>query len=158
MKMRRTKMNKIKIALGSDHAGFELKEEIKKYLESLNCAYYDFGTHSTESVDYPDFCFPVAEKVASKEFDFGILVCATGIGMSIAANKVKGVRAALCCYPETARLTREHNNSNILTLGARFIKPDIAKEIVKIFIETSFEGERHLRRINKIKDYDENRR
>ncbi len=111
----------MKIALGSDHAGFALKERVKKTLESMAIEFKDFGTNSGDSVDYPDYGFRVAEAVASKKFDRGILVCGTGIGMSIVANKVKGIRAALCASVEAARLSREHNDSNVLCLPGRFM-------------------------------------
>ncbi|AZR74009.1 ribose 5-phosphate isomerase B [Anoxybacter fermentans] len=140
----------MKVAIGSDHGGFRLKEEIKKYLESLQIEYKDFGTYSEESVDYPDFARPVAEGVARGEFDRGILICGTGIGMSIAANKVPGIRAALCHDCFSARATREHNDSNVLCLGERVIGKGLALDIVKIWLETEFVGGRHQRRIDKI--------
>jgi len=142
----------MKIAIGCDHAGFELKEKIKKLLKELNHDYKDFGTNSGESVDYPDFALKVAECVASKVCDRGILICGSGIGMSMSANKVPGVRAALCSNTEMAKLSREHNDANVLTMGARLIDGDTAKEIVKVWLKTEFLGERHLRRVNKMKD------
>lgn len=142
----------MKISIGSDHAGFELKEKMKKFIEELGHEYVDFGTNSNESVDYPDFALKVAESVASKESDRGILICGAGIGMSMAANKVPGIRAALCTDPEMARLSREHNNANILTFGARLMDEDTVKEIVRVFLTTDFAEDRHLRRIDKIKE------
>jgi len=142
----------MKISIASDHAGFELKEKIKKYLLELGHACKDFGTNSNDSVDYPDFALKVAESVASKECDRGILICGSGLGMSMAANKVPGIRAALCSNPEMARLSREHNDANVLTIGARLIDGDTAKEIVRVWLTTEFAGDRHLRRINKIRD------
>lgn len=144
----------MKISIGSDHAGFELKEKIKKYLRDTGYVYEDFGTTSTESVDYPDFALRVAESVAEKTSDRGILICGSGIGMSMAANKVPGVRAALCSTPEMTRLSREHNDANVLTIGARMIDENTAKEIVRVWLTTDFAGERHLRRVNKMKDID----
>ncbi len=145
------------IALGSDHAGFELKEEIKALLESLGHTVADFGTHSSESCDYPDFIIPAAQAVASGECDRGIVCGGSGIGECIAANKVKGIRAALAYDEQTARLTREHNDSNVLSLGGRTVtgNADLAKKIVSIWLATPFSGEpRHLRRIQKITEYE----
>jgi len=142
----------MKIAIGSDHAGFELKEKIKKLLEELGHEYEDFGTDSEESVDYPDYALRVAESVAKKECDKGILICGSGIGMCMSANKVPGIRAAFCSNTEMARLSREHNDANVLTMGARLIDEVTAKEIVKVWLKTKFLGERHLRRVNKMKD------
>jgi len=142
----------MKVAIASDHAGFKLKEKIKKYLEELGYKYKDFGTDSDESVDYPDYALKVAESAAKKESDRGILICGSGIGMCMVANKIYGVRAALCHNVETARLSREHNDANILTFGARIVDEQIAKEMVKVWLKTEFLGERHLRRVNKIKD------
>lgn len=140
----------MKIAVGSDHGGVELKEEIKKFLNKEGYEFKDFGTNSTESCDYPDYALPVAEAVVSKEYDLGILICGTGIGIGIAANKVPGVRAALCSDTFSAHATREHNNANILTLGQRVVGPGLAIDIVKTFLNTEFEGERHQKRIDKI--------
>ena len=142
----------MKISIGSDHAGFELKEKIKKYLLRLGYEYKDFGTNSNESVDYPDFALKVAESVTRKECARGILICGSGLGMSMAANKVPGIRAALCTNPEMAKLSREHNDANVLTIGARLIDENTAKEIVRVWLTTEFAGDRHLRRINKIRD------
>ncbi|MBS5939506.1 ribose 5-phosphate isomerase B [Clostridium sartagoforme] len=140
----------MKIAVGSDHGGVELKEEIKKFLNREGYEFKDFGTNSTESCDYPDYALPVAEAVAAKEYDLGILICGTGIGIGIAANKVPGIRAALCSDTFSAHATREHNNANILTLGQRVVGPGLAIDIVKTFLNTEFEGERHQKRIDKI--------
>lgn len=141
-----------KIAIGSDHAGFELKEKIKTVLNELGYEVTDFGTNSTDSVDYPLIAKSLANHVASKNPSRGILICGTGIGMSIAANKVKGVIAALCNDVETAKLARLHNNSNILTLGGRITEISLAKDIVKTWLETAFEGGRHQRRVQEIRD------
>ncbi|WP_027415224.1 ribose 5-phosphate isomerase B [Aneurinibacillus terranovensis] len=146
----------MKVALAADHGGYVLKEEIKKYLESEGIEYKDFGCTCTDSVDYPDYALPVAEKVATGEFDRGILVCGTGIGMSISANKVKGIRCALVHDSFSAKATREHNDSNVLAMGERVIGPGLALEIVKIWIHTPFLGGRHLRRIEKIKEIEDN--
>lgn len=140
----------MKIAVGSDHGGVELKEEIKRFLNEEGYEFKDFGTNSTESCDYPDYALPVAEAVAAKEYDLGILICGTGIGIGIAANKVPGIRAALCSDTFSAHATREHNNANILTLGQRVVGPGLAIDIVKTFLNTEFEGERHQKRIDKI--------
>ncbi|MGL5378665.1 ribose 5-phosphate isomerase B [Clostridium sp.] len=140
----------MKIALGSDHGGIDLKNEIKSYLENEGYEVKDFGTYSKDSCDYPDYALPVAESVASKEFEFGILVCGTGIGISIAANKVPGVRAALCSDTFSAHATREHNNANILALGQRVVGAGLALDIVKTFLNSNFEGDRHQARLDKI--------
>lgn len=140
----------MKIALGADHGGFELKEEINTYLKSCGYEIKDFGTHSAESCDYADISLEVAEVVASKEFEFGILICGTGIGIGIAANKVPGIRAALCSDTFSAHATREHNDANILTMGQRVVGTGLAIDIVKTFLNSKFEGDRHTRRIDKI--------
>ena len=127
-----------------------MKNDIIKHLESKNIEVEDFGTYSTESCDYPDYALKVAEEVANKNFDFGILVCGTGIGISIAANKVPGIRAALCSDTFSAHATREHNDANILALGARVVGPGLALDIVDTFLNAKFEGDRHINRINKI--------
>ncbi len=145
----------MKVALAADHGGFKLKEEIKQLLASMNIAFEDFGCECEASVDYPDFALPVAEKVAAGEFDRGILVCGTGIGMSIAANKVPGIRCALVHDTFSAKATRQHNDSNILAMGERVIGPGLALEIVKIWLETDFEGGRHTRRVEKIKEIEQ---
>lgn len=142
----------MKIALGSDHGGFKLKEEIKQLLDNEGYTYNDFGAYSEESVDYPDFALKVAESVANEEYDRGILICGTGIGIGIAANKVKGIRAALCHDTFSARASREHNNANVLTLGERVIGPGLAKDIVRIWLESEFASGRHAVRIEKISE------
>ncbi|ADL13717.1 ribose 5-phosphate isomerase B [Acetohalobium arabaticum] len=142
----------MKVALGSDHGGYELKEEVKRYLEEARIDYKDFGAYSTDSVDYPDIAIPVAEAVSEGKYERGILICGTGIGMSITANKFKGVRAALCHDIFSAKATREHNDSNLLTMGDRVIGKQLALEIVKVWLDTEFHGGRHARRINKIKE------
>jgi len=138
----------MKIAIGCDHGAFRLKNEIIEFLNSENYEVKDFGTYSEESCDYPDIALPVV----NKEYDFGILVCGTGIGIGIAANKVPGVRAALCSDTFSAHATREHNNANILTMGQRVVGTGLALDIVKTFLNTEFEGERHQKRIDKISE------
>jgi ribose 5-phosphate isomerase B len=142
----------LKVVLGSDHGGFRLKEKIKKYLQEEKIYFEDFGTSNEDAVDYPDFALRVAEAVASGEFDRGILICGTGIGIGIAANKVPGIRAALCHDVFSARACREHNNANILTMGERVIGTGPALEIVKTWLTTNFAGGRHARRVEKISD------
>lgn len=137
----------MKIAIGSDHGGFELKEQIKKLIDGLGHEVRDCGCHSNESTDYPIFGKAVAELVVTGAVDRGILICGTGIGMSIVANRYNGIRAALCHELYTARMSRAHNDANVLCLGARVIGPGIAEEIVKIWLATPFEGGRHERRI-----------
>lgn len=141
------------IGLGCDHGGLELKKTVMDYLDSKNIEYKDFGTYTSESCDYPVYGKAVANAVAGGECDKGIIICGTGIGISIAANKVKGIRAALCHDVFSAKATREHNDSNILAMGARVIGPGLALEIVKAFLETDFSNdERHIRRIKMIED------
>jgi ribose 5-phosphate isomerase B len=140
----------MKIALGADHAGFQLKDSLKRLLDELGVSYEDFGTATAQSVDYPDYAKVVAEGVAGGKFDRGILVCGTGVGMSIAANKVAGVRSAAIVDTDTAKLTREHNDLNVLTLGARVLPESRAREIVKTFLQTPFSGGRHGERVKKI--------
>jgi ribose 5-phosphate isomerase B len=140
----------MKISLGADHRGFELKEKLKEYLSGQGHEVIDFGTTSTESVDYPDFGFKVAESVARGEADFGVLVCWTGNGMNIAANKVKGVRSALCLNDEMATLARAHNDANVLALASCFVSESTAKKILDVWLATDFEGGRHARRLDKI--------
>ncbi|XJZ27151.1 ribose 5-phosphate isomerase B [Bacillota bacterium Lsc_1132] len=144
----------MRIALGSDHGGVNIRKEIAKLLDELGIEYVDFGCDCSTSVDYPDYALPVAEKVASGEFDKGILICGTGIGMSIAANKVKGIRAALVHDTFSAKATREHNDSNILTMGERVIGPGLAREIAQVWLTGEFQGGRHANRIGKITDYE----
>ena len=138
------------VALGADHAGFQLKDALKRVLDELGIAYHDFGTTSPESVDYPDLAELVARGVAAHQFDRGILVCGSGIGMSIAANKIRGVRAAVVGDVEGARLSREHNDANVVAIGARMTPADRAAEIVRTFLLTDFEAGRHQRRVDKI--------
>ncbi|WP_339251949.1 ribose 5-phosphate isomerase B [Sporosarcina sp. FSL W8-0480] len=140
----------MKIAISSDHGGNRLRHEIMDLLSELGFAYVDFGPDSDDSVDYPDYASPVAQGVANGEFDRGILICGTGIGMSIAANKVKGVRCALVHDVFSAKATREHNDSNVLAMGERVIGPGLAREIASTWLGTSFEGGRHERRVAKL--------
>ncbi len=138
------------IALASDHAGYELKTKIKIYLEQINIRFEDFGTFKTDAVDYPDYGILAARAVAKGRADRGILICSTGIGMSIVANKVKGIRAALCTSLEMAEQSRRHVNSNILVMGGKIIDHELALKMINVWLKTPFEGERHLNRINKI--------
>lgn len=142
-------MNKV-LALGSDHAGFELKEFLKKYLSEKGIEIIDFGTESINSVDYPDFAHPVAKGVNDNKFETGILICGSGNGVNIVANKYPNVRAALCWLGELAELARKHNNANILSLPSRFISFEESIKIVDLFLSTTFEGGRHQTRIDKI--------
>ena len=141
---------KLKIALGADHAGYEYKDKLISYLTENGYSCVDCGTNGPESVDYPVYASKVCELVRSEECDFGILVCGTGIGMSIAANKHRGIRAALCNEPESTAMTRHHNNSNVLCLGARMISFETALELTNVFISTEFDGGRHERRIEML--------
>ena len=145
----------MRIALGSDHGGLSLKKEIILHLEKKGYEIKDFGTYTEDSCDYPDFALQVAESVAKKEFDFGILVCGTGIGISITANKVPGIRAALCSDTFSAHATREHNNANILALGERVVGKGLALDIVDTFLNAEFQGDRHQKRIDKITKIEE---
>lgn len=142
----------MKIAIGSDHAGFAEKERLKKTLDEIGVEYDDVGTYSTESVDYPDFARKVGEMVGSGTVERGILVCGSGIGVAIAANKVHGVRAAQAWNEETARLSRQHNDANVLTIGARVIPENEIPKIVKAWFSADFEGGRHAGRVRKILD------
>ena len=142
----------MKIALGSDHGGYALKCDIIQLLEKLGHEYKDFGCYSTESCDYPDFGEAAARAVASGEYDRGIVICTTGIGISISANKVKGVRCALCGDPYSAEMTRRHNDANMLAMGAGIIGPNMAERIVDVFLNTQFEGGRHARRVGLMMD------
>lgn len=139
-----------KIAIGSDHGGYDLKEKIKNYLFTQGYMYKDFGTHSKASVDYPDFAFPVARSVISGECDMGIVIDGAGIGSAICANKINGILAAVCHDKFTAKIAREHDNANILTMGANVISTIMAKEVTRIFLTTEFAGGRHTKRIEKI--------
>jgi ribose 5-phosphate isomerase B len=145
---------KPRIALGADHAGFQVKESVKKYLQSAGYPVNDVGTFSEEAVDYPDVAVEAARRVASSQDDLGILVCGTGSGMTIAANKVPGIRAAPAHNAATARLAREHNNANVLTMGGRFLTSEQAVEMVGEFLAAEFAGGRHERRVNKITQLD----
>lgn len=142
----------MKIALGADHAGYEEKERLKPTLDQLGVQYDDFGTVSTDSVDYPDFAKKVAEGVAKGDYDQGLLVCGSGTGMAIAANKVRGIRAAVAWSPEIARLARQHNDANVLSIAARFTPDSEVKEIVKAWFAAGFEGGRHERRVEKMEE------
>ena len=141
----------MQVAVGSDHGGFKLKTAVIDLLQREGIPYKDFGTFEASSVDYPDYALDVGLAVAGGEFEKGILCCGTGIGVSIAANKVPGVRAALCSDTFSARASREHNDANILTLGERVIGPGLALDIVRVWLETGFAGGRHARRVDKIK-------
>ncbi len=146
----------MKVAMASDHGGFALKEEIKQRLAGMtDIELVDFGTDSEGSVDYPDYANEVAKRVSTGEFDRGILICGTGLGMAIAANKVRGIRAVTVHDPYSARMTRLHNDTNILTMGGRVIGPDLAEEIVRVWLGTPFDGGRHSRRLEKIKAMEE---
>ena len=140
----------IAIALGADHAGWELKEALKAWLIDHGHQVLDFGTHSPDSVDYPDYAAQVAESVAVAKVERGVLVCGTGIGMTITANKVPGVRAAACSDTYTARMSREHNDANVLALGGRLTSRELAVDILQVWLETEFAGGRHSRRVDKI--------
>jgi ribose 5-phosphate isomerase B len=142
----------MKVAIGADHAGFEVKEKIKKQLEEMNLEVEDLGTNSTESVDYPDFGAAVGREVASGKADEGIIVCGSGIGIAIAANKIHGIRAAQAWNEETARLAREHNNANVLSIGARVLPEDEIPKIVKAWFDAKFAGGRHEGRVEKISE------
>ena len=138
------------LGIASDHAGFEMKEELRKFLVEKGYEVKDFGTYSSESMDYPDVAHPLAESIEKGEVSQGIALCGSGNGISMTLNKHQGVRAALCWNEELAALARQHNDANVLSLPARFISVELAKRIVEKFLESSFEGGRHLRRVNKI--------
>ncbi len=144
----------MRIAIGADHAGVALKDELKQWLIERGDTVDDLGTHSTDSVDYPDYAIAVARKVAGGQADRGVLVCGTGIGMAIAANKIAGIRAAPIVDEASARLSREHNNANVITLGARLTATEEARELLRIFLETEFQGGRHQKRLDKISALD----
>ena len=148
--VRDRKIKSEKVILAFDHAGFKLKEEIKKFLIKKRKKVLDLGTKNTSSVDYPDYAHLLSKKMKKTENQFGILICGSGTGMSMAANKHKNIRAALCYDIKSAKLSRQHNNANVMTLGARLIKKNIAFKCVSTFLKTDFEGGRHLRRIKKI--------
>ena len=145
----------MKIALGCDHGGLNLKAEIAEYLKSQNIKFKDFGTYSEEACDYADIALPVAEAVVAKEFDFGILICGTGIGISLAANKVPGIRCAVVSDVFSAKMSKAHNDANMLSLGERVLGRGLALEIVDAWINTEFEGDRHSKRVNMIKEIEE---
>ncbi len=140
----------MRIALGADHAGFEMKEQLKRFLEELRVPYEDLGCRSPEPVDYPDIAEAVARRVASGAAERGILLCGTGIGMAVAANKIRGIRAAAACSTEAVALARAHNDLNVLALGARITPVETARAFVRTFLDTPFDGGRHQRRIDKI--------
>lgn len=140
----------MKIAIGSDHAGFELKEKIKAYLQKKGFEIKDFGAYSAERADYPDFAHPVAQAVEDKQYDMGMLICGSGNGVNMTANRHHGVRSALCWNPEIAALARQHNDANIIALPARFITEQEAEKCVDVFFSTAFEGGRHTNRVQKI--------
>lgn len=142
----------MKIVIGSDHAGYEDKEKVKRQLDEMGVEYEDVGTDSAESVDYPIYARKVAEKVASGEAEQGILVCGSGNGMQIAANKIHGIRAALAWNEETARLARQHNDANVLSVPARMISPEEVSRVIKAYLEANFEGGRHARRVDEISE------
>jgi ribose 5-phosphate isomerase B len=147
----------MRIAIGSDHAGFELKENVKEFLKEKGYEYHDFGAATLDPQDdYPEYGRKVANAVASGKYDRGIVVCGTGMGISIAANKVPGIRAAVCYRTDMAKISREHNDANVLALGGRLMEKDLASDIVTVWLETPFSGEeRHVRRIEQIKDIEE---
>jgi ribose 5-phosphate isomerase B len=147
----------LSVALGADHAGWELKEALKSWLMEAGYQVLDFGTHSPDSVDYPDYAQQVGEAVAVGKVDRGVLVCGTGIGMTMAANKIPGVRAALCGDAFTSRMSREHNDANVLALGGRLTDADMGCDILKVWLETDFAGGRHARRVNKIMELEDSR-
>ena len=140
----------MKIEIGNDHAAVAMKNEIKAYLEELGHEVINFGTDTTDSVNYPEYGEAVGRAVAAQEVDCGVLICGTGVGISLAANKVKGVRAAVCSEPVTARLVKEHNNANIIAFGARIVGIEVAKEIVRAYLEAQFQGGRHQTRVDLI--------
>lgn len=147
-------MSKVKrIAIASDHGGYELKNEIINYLKEMDNIYKDFGSYDTQPVHYPDYALKVGNAIVNDEYQYGILICGTGIGMSIAANKIKGIRASLCHDTFSARMAKEHNNANVLTMGGRVIGSGLAREIVKVWLLTKFSQEsRHIIRLQKITD------
>ena len=150
--MSNIKLNSIfkTVCIASDHAGFNLKEDIKNHLIKKNMSIFDLGPYTNKSVDYPDYAKKLANRVKLRKSDVGILVCGSGTGMAISANKIKKIRAALCYNLKSTRLSRQHNNANIITLGSRLIKKKLSLKLVEIFLKTKFEGGRHLKRINKI--------
>ncbi len=147
-------LKSLKVAVAADHRGVELKKKLKEFLSRLGHEVTDLGVSSEEPMDYPDVAFPLSKRVASKEFDRGILVCMSGTGMAICANKVKGVRAAICDNMEHAKLSREHNDANVLILGSKFVSDEAACEIARGWLSTPFEGGRHEKRVQKIIDFE----
>lgn len=143
------------IAIGADHGGYEMKEQIKEYLEKKGIEVKDFGTYSNDSVDYPDYAAYVCKSIQSKECDLGILICGTGVGIGIAANKHNGIRCAICSETFSAKMCRVHNNANVIAFGARVIGIETAKEIVDAFLGNEFEGDRHVRRVAKITEIEQ---
>lgn len=142
------------IAIGSDHAAFSFKEELKLFLEQKGFSVKDFGTHNEERADYPDYGIAVGEAVASGDYEQGIIFCGTGVGMSISANKVKGIRAVVCSEPYSAKMAKQHNNANVLAIGARVVGVELAKMIIEEWLNAKFEGGRHADRVQKIIDYE----
>ena len=142
----------MKVVLASDHRGYQLKDSLKKFLEERKIEFLDVGTFSADSVDYPDFAMLAAEKVSHGDYDRGILICGSGIGMCVVANKFPGIRAAVCHDVSAAEMSRKHNDSNMLGLGADVINEELARKILNVWLETKFEGGRHLRRIQKISE------
>ena len=145
----------MKIGIGSDHGGFALKEELKAFMEEKGLEIVDFGTNNTESVDYPDYGEAVAKAVANNEVDRGVVICGTGIGISLAANKVKGIRCALCGDVYSAKMSRAHNNANMIALGGRVVGVDLAKEILDAYLNSEFQAGRHERRVDKISEIED---
>ena len=150
--MSNIKLNNIfkTVCIASDHAGFDLKEEIKNHLIDKNISIFDIGPFNNNSVDYPDYAKKLANRIKLKKSDVGILVCGSGTGMAISANKIKSIRAAVCYNLKSTRLSRQHNNANIIALGSRLTKKKLSLKLVEIFLKTKFEGGRHLRRVRKI--------
>lgn len=146
-------MSHLTIAIGCDHAGFEYKEVLKSFLSDKGYTVIDFGTKSKDSVDYPDFVHPLAAEVASGQIELGILICGSGNGVCMSANKHRDIRAALCWNEELAKLARQHNNANIICLPARFVSTDEAQRMAEIFLTTAFEGGRHQKRVEKISNF-----
>lgn len=145
----------MKIGIGSDHGGLALKEELKDYMNEKGIQVVDFGTNSTESVDYPDYGKAVAEAVIKGQVEHGVVICGTGIGISLSANKVKGIRCALCGDVYSAKMSRAHNNANMIALGGRVLGVDLAKEILQAYLDTEFQGGRHKRRVDKISEIED---
>ena len=139
-----------KVCIASDHAGFKLKEDIKNYLINKNVSIFDLGPFDNKSVDYPDYAKTLAKRLKVKKSQIGILVWGSGTGMAISANKIKNIRAAVCYNPKSTRLSRQHNNANVIAIGSRLTKKNLSLKLVEIFLKTSFEGGRHLKRVNKI--------